>query len=50
MSRLEIHVGGTLEDMKRRVPDITKIKTSIGWAPENTLDNIIDDVAAEMKK
>jgi UDP-glucose 4-epimerase len=38
------------EDMQRRVPDITKIKTSIGWAPANTLDNIIDDVAAEMKK
>jgi UDP-glucose 4-epimerase len=38
------------EDMQRRVPDITKIKTSIGWAPANTLDNIIDDVATEMKK
>ena len=38
------------EDMQRRVPDITKIKKSIGWAPANTLDNIIDDVAAEMKK
>jgi UDP-glucose 4-epimerase len=38
------------EDMQRRVPDITKIKTSIGWAPANTLDNIIDDVALEMKK
>jgi UDP-glucose 4-epimerase len=38
------------EDMQRRVPDITKIKTSIGWAPENTLDSIIDDVAAEMNK
>jgi UDP-glucose 4-epimerase len=38
------------EDMQRRVPDITKIKASIGWSPVNTLDNIIDDVAAEMKK
>ena len=38
------------EDMQRRVPDITKIKTSIGWEPANTLDSIIDDVAAEMKK
>jgi UDP-glucose 4-epimerase len=35
--------------MQRRVPDITKIKTSIGWAPTNSLDNIIDDVVAEMK-
>jgi UDP-glucose 4-epimerase len=38
------------EDMQRRVPDITKIKSGIGWVPANTLDNIIDDVAAEMKK
>jgi UDP-glucose 4-epimerase len=38
------------EDMQRRVPDTTKIKTCIGWSPANTLDNIIDDVATEMKK
>jgi UDP-glucose 4-epimerase len=38
------------EDMQRRVPDITKIKNAIGWSPENTLDSIVDDVAAEMKK
>jgi UDP-glucose 4-epimerase len=38
------------EDMQRRVPDITKIKSAIGWSPENTLDSIIDDVALEMKK
>ena len=38
------------EDMQRRVPDTTKIKNSIGWSPANTLDNIIDDVAAEIKK
>ena len=38
------------EDMQRRVPDITKIKNAIGWEPKNTLDAIIDDVIAEMKK
>jgi UDP-glucose 4-epimerase len=38
------------EDMQRRVPDITKIKSAIGWSPENTLGSIIDDVSAEMKK
>jgi UDP-glucose 4-epimerase len=38
------------EDMRRRVPDTAKIKNGIGWSPANTLDNIIDDVAAEMKK
>jgi UDP-glucose 4-epimerase len=34
------------EDMQRRVPDITKIKKIIGWAPTHTLDSIIDSVAA----
>jgi UDP-glucose 4-epimerase len=38
------------EDMQRRVPDIGKIKSAIGWEPEKTLDNIIDDVAAEMNE
>jgi UDP-glucose 4-epimerase len=38
------------EDMQRRVPDTTKIKSSIGWSPSNNLDNIIDDVAAEINK
>ncbi len=38
------------EDMQRRVPDINKIKSAIGWSPLNTLDNIFDDVAVEMKK
>jgi UDP-glucose 4-epimerase len=38
------------EDMQRRVPDITKIKNAIGWEPKNSLDVIIDDVIAEMKK
>jgi UDP-glucose 4-epimerase len=37
------------EDMQRRVPDITKIKKSINWAPANTLDSIIDDVATSMR-
>ena len=37
------------EDMQRRVPDITKIKNTINWAPANTLDSIIDDVASSMR-
>jgi nucleoside-diphosphate-sugar epimerase len=32
------------EDMRRRVPDITKIKDLIGWEPRFSLDQIIDDV------
>ena len=38
------------EDMQRRVPDTTKIKSAIGWSPAHTLDSIIDDVAAEFRK
>ena len=33
------------EDMQRRIPDITKIKKTIGWEPTYTLDSIIDSVA-----
>ena len=38
------------EDMQRRVPDITKIKTAISWQPTQTLDSIIDSVAASFTK
>jgi UDP-glucose 4-epimerase len=34
------------EDMKRRVPDISKIKQVLGWSPEIDLDQIINDIAA----
>jgi len=34
------------EDMQRRVPDITKIKNTLGWTPKIGLDQIIRDVAA----
>ena len=37
------------EDMQRRVPDITKIKKTIGWQPTHTLDSIIDSVATSLK-
>ena len=37
------------EDMQRRVPDISKIKKSIGWEPHHSLDSIIDSVAASQK-
>ncbi len=36
------------EDMQRRVPDISKIKKTIGWEPRHTLDSIIDSVAASL--
>jgi UDP-glucose 4-epimerase len=32
------------EDMRRRVPDTTKIHTAVGWEPSCTLEQILDDV------
>jgi UDP-glucose 4-epimerase len=36
------------EDMQRRVPDISKIKQDLGWAPKKKLSQIITDVAAHI--
>jgi UDP-glucose 4-epimerase len=36
------------EDMQRRVPDISKIKQELGWAPKKNLSQIIADVAAHI--
>ena len=33
------------EDIQRRVPDISKIKSAIGWAPTKDLKQIISDIA-----
>lgn len=33
------------EDIQRRVPDIAKIKSAIGWAPGKDLNQIISDIA-----
>jgi UDP-glucose 4-epimerase len=41
--------GPGFEDMQRRVPDISKVKAKLGWAPTHTLDSIIDSVAAHLK-
>jgi UDP-glucose 4-epimerase len=34
------------EDIQRRVPDISKVKGAIGWAPTKDLKQIIRDIAA----
>ena len=34
------------EDIQRRVPDISKIKTAINWTPTKDLKQIISDIAA----
>ncbi len=33
------------EDIQRRVPDISKIKSAIGWAPTRDLKQIINDIS-----
>jgi UDP-glucose 4-epimerase len=33
------------EDIQRRVPDISKVKSAIGWAPTKDLQQIISDIA-----
>ena len=37
------------EDMRRRVPDISKIKDAISWEPLHTLDSIVESVSASFK-
>ncbi len=36
--------GEGFEDLQRRVPDITRIRQLVGWAPEYSLDQTILDV------
>jgi UDP-glucose 4-epimerase len=35
------------EDIQRRVPDISKVKNAIGWAPTKDLTQIIADIAGQ---
>ena len=37
------------EDMQRRIPDITKIKRTVGWSPKRDLSVIISDIAEFLK-
>jgi UDP-glucose 4-epimerase len=37
------------EDMQRRVPDISKIKRTVGWSPKLSLESIITDIASHLK-
>jgi len=36
--------GQDFEDLPRRVPDISKVRRLVGWAPARTLDDVIADV------
>ena len=41
--------GAGFEDMRRRVPDTTKIKAAIGWQPTIDLDQTLTEVIAQFK-
>jgi UDP-glucose 4-epimerase len=42
--------GADFEEPNSRVPDISKIKSSINWSPKKGLDEIIVELATYMKK
>jgi nucleoside-diphosphate-sugar epimerase len=35
------------EDMQRRVPDTTKLRSRTGWSPHHSLGEILDEMIAE---
>ena len=41
--------GDGFEDLERRVPDISKIKAELGWAPKRDLTQVIEDIALNLK-
>ena len=41
--------GAGFDDMRKRVPDTTKLRTLIGWAPVHTLDDILTETIAEAR-
>jgi UDP-glucose 4-epimerase len=38
------------EDMRRRVPDTTKLRDLTGWEPQRTLEDILDDAIADAEQ
>ena len=38
------------EDMRRRVPDTTKLRNLTGWEPRCTLDDVLDDAILDAKQ
>jgi len=45
----EIAYGAGFEDMERRVPNLSLIKELVGWQPKRDLDQIINDVAKDIR-
>jgi len=42
--------GEDFEEPDQREPDVTKIRETLGWAPEADLDRILEDVIAERRE
>jgi UDP-glucose 4-epimerase len=42
--------GAGFEDMYRRVPDVSKLASLTGWSPTRPLEQIIADVAADLRE
>jgi UDP-glucose 4-epimerase len=41
--------GEGFEDLERRRPETSKLRNLLDWRPSRTLDDIVDDVAAERR-
>lgn len=46
----EMAYGEGFEDMRRRVPSLKKLRELIGFVPRRSLDQILEDVTADMKQ
>jgi UDP-glucose 4-epimerase len=46
----EVAFGPGFEDMKDRLPDLTRARQLIGYAPQRDIDTIIDDVIADKQE
>jgi len=44
----EAAYGAGFEDMQRRVPNISKIESTLGWRPTRSLETIIVDIARSL--
>jgi UDP-glucose 4-epimerase len=38
------------EDMRRRMPDIAKIRDTVGWAPTISLDQTLDEIIVYVRQ
>jgi UDP-glucose 4-epimerase len=41
--------GEGFEDMRRRTPDLSRIRAAIGWSPQRDLDGILADALDDQR-